>query len=211
VIIINPSSGAGNSTVPDDRYAEQIARLNNITTVRTVGYVRTNYTNRPIDDVLADVSTYSGWSTANTSLGMHGIFLDESPHQYSSTSASYMRKITSIIKSASGIQGQKMVIRNPGVIPDTAYNDTNTDVVVFFENDYMHYASCVASLQARSKDRSKYSIMVNSVPSMTSDNLRSYVSGLSKLAQYLFITDNTQDYYESFGSDWAEFASVVPI
>lgn len=211
MVIINPSSGPGNSTVLNDQYAEQIARLNNITSVRTVGYVRTNYTNRLIDEVLVDVSTYSGWSTANTSLGMHGIFLDESPHRYSSTSASYMRNITSTIKSASGIQGQRMVIRNPGVISDAAFNDTNTDVVVFFEDDYSDYASRISSLQARSRNRSGYSIMVNSVPSMTTDDLRSYVSGLSKLARYLFITDRTQDYYEAFGSDWSKFASVVPI
>jgi hypothetical protein len=210
VVIINPSSGPGNLTVPNDPYAEQIAKLNNITTVRTVGYVRTNYTNRPIDEVLIDVSTYSGWSTANTSLGMHGIFLDESPHEYSSTSASYMRNITSTIKGASGFQGQKMVIRNPGVIPDAAYKDTNTDVVVVFESAYSDYANRISSLRTRSKDRSKYSIMVNSVPGMTTDDLRSYVSKLSKLAQYLFITDNTQNYYEAFGSDWGEFASVVP-
>jgi len=210
VIIINPSSGPGNSTVPNDQYAEQISRLNNITNVKTVGYVRTDYANRAIDDVLADVSTYSGWFTANASLGMHGIFLDESPHQYLSTSASYMRNVTSAIKSASGVQGSKMIIRNPGVIPDAGYNDTNTDVVVFFESDYSDYAGHISSLQAQSKDRSKYSIMVNSVPTMSTDGLRSYVSGLSRLAQYLFITDNTQDYYESFGADWSAFTSVVP-
>jgi len=210
VTIINPSSGPGNTSTPDAQYTQQIVQLNGLKSVKTVGYVRTNYTNRPIDDVLADVRTYSGWSTANANLTMHGIFLDESPHQYSDSAASYMRTVTSAIKSSSGIQGQKLVIRNPGTIPDPVFNDTNTDVVVFFEDDYTSYQNQVSSLQSQPNTRSKYSILVNSVPSMSTGGLRTYVDGLSRLAEYVFVTDNTQNYYESFGSDWNEFTSVVP-
>lgn len=210
VVIINPSSGPGNTTTPSDEYTQQVVQLNGVKSVKTVGYVRTNYTNRPINDVLADVRTYAGWSSANANLSMHGIFLDESPHQYTDSAASYMRTVTSAIKSSTGIQGQKLVIRNPGTIPDPRFNDTNTDVVVFFESDYTSYQNQVSSLQAQPDTRSKYSIMVNSAPSMSTGGLRNYVVGLSRLAEYLFITDNTQDYYESFGSDWNEFTSVVP-
>lgn len=210
MVIVNPNSGPGNTSTPNEQYTSQILRLNAVSNVRTVGYVRTGYASRSIDDVLADVQTYSGWASANSNLSMHGIFLDESPHQYSVAAASYMRNVTQTIKNANGISSPKLVIRNPGTIEDSVYNDTNTDVVVFFESDYTSYQASTSTLKAHDKDRSGYAAMVNSVPTMSQGDLRSFVKGVSQLAKYLFVTDNTQDYYESFGSDWSDFTSVVP-
>jgi hypothetical protein len=51
--------------------------------------------------------------------------------------------------------------------------------------------------------------MVNSVPIMDTADLTSFVDQLSVNAQYMFITNNDQDYYETFGSDWANFTAVV--
>jgi hypothetical protein len=50
--------------------------------------------------------------------------------------------------------------------------------------------------------------MINSVPSTT--NLKKFVDDISKHAEFLFITDNTKDFYESFGTGWATFTDVVP-
>jgi len=104
----------------------------------------------------------------------------------------------------------KQVIHNPGTIPDAGYNDTNTDITVVFEESYPAYQAKHASLESLPANRSAYSFMINSVPIMDVDNLRQFVDKLSQLAEFLFITSNTEDFYESFGRQWDNFTSVIP-
>jgi predicted AAA+ superfamily ATPase len=102
------------------------------------------------------------------------------------------------------------VIHNPGVIPDSRYDDPNLDITVVFEDSYQAYQTKLADLDALSpSNRSHYSFMVNSVPTQSTADLKTYVGQLSKRAEYLFATNNDQDFYESFGSDWANFTDVV--
>lgn len=96
------------------------------------------------------------------------------------------------------------------MIPDSRYNDTNTDITVVFEDDYSAFQNRLASLTALPKNRSEYSIMINSVPAMSTAGLRTFVDQLSQLAEFLFLTNNDEDYYESFGSQWVNFTDVVP-
>jgi Spherulation-specific family 4 len=102
------------------------------------------------------------------------------------------------------------VIHNPGTIPDSRYNDTNTDITVVFEDSYPAYQTNQASLAALPEDRSKYSYMINSVPIMDTASLQNFVDQLSQHAEFLFLTDNSQNFYESFGTQWANFTNVVP-
>lgn len=210
-VIVNPSSGPGSSTYPDDDYSAALLTLSTYSTVQTVGYVRTGYATRNISTILSEISRYAGWATKSSAFAMQGIFFDEAPHEYSSTAVDYMRTINEAVKNATGLQGERTVIHNPGTIPDTRYNDTKTDITVVFEDTYEAYQSKVASLSALPKHRSNYSYMINSVPSgMSVSSLRKFVDRLSRHAKYLLITDNEEGYYESFGSDWANFTSVVP-
>lgn len=77
--------------------------------MRTVGYVRTGYATRNISDVLAEVSTYAGWSVKSSQLAMHGIFFDEAPHEYSASAVEFMRTINQFVKGATGLQGDRTV------------------------------------------------------------------------------------------------------
>lgn len=83
--------------------------------MKTIGYVRTGYARRDIDDVLRDVVTYSGWETdqnsfvKTTAIGMHGIFIDEAPYEYSMDNAEYLRTISRAAKDAIGILEPKTV------------------------------------------------------------------------------------------------------
>lgn len=103
------------------------------------------------------------------------------------------------------------MIHNPGVIPDPAYNDTNTDITVVFEDSYPAYQVALASLTALPKHRSEYSFMINDVPIMDLVSLQKFVGQLSDLAEYLFLTDLSVNYYESFGSIWTNFTNSVPV
>jgi hypothetical protein len=52
--------------------------------IRTLGYVATNYTNKPLDTVLAEIQTYANWTSIlnNTKMAVDGIFFDETPGAY---------------------------------------------------------------------------------------------------------------------------------
>jgi hypothetical protein len=96
---------------PDGNYTREIPRLNAYGNVRTVGYVSTDYTKRNLSLVLQDIGTYSAWSENITSpgLGMHGIFLDETPSQYDAASAEFFETIESAVRSAVGLGNNPLV------------------------------------------------------------------------------------------------------
>lgn len=89
----------------------EILRLNAQPNVRTLGYVRTTYCRRPISDVFADIETYSGWpkDTPHASLGVHGIFFDETPNLFSEEVKTYLDDITKRVKESPGISDGKIV------------------------------------------------------------------------------------------------------
>ena len=104
VVVVNPANGPGPGDGPDGNYTTEIPKLNSYANVRTVGYVSTEYAKRDVQLVQQDVNTYSRWSENATAkgMGMRGIFLDETPTEYISTSAQYYEKITSAIRSNDG-------------------------------------------------------------------------------------------------------------
>ena len=107
-VIVNPSSGPGNGSLPDAGYVAAIAKLNSFPNVRSIGYVPTGYATRNISLVLADIETYSGWAS-QAGLAVHGIFFDEIPHQYSNDVSTYLDTINAAVKQASGILSSKTV------------------------------------------------------------------------------------------------------
>jgi hypothetical protein len=111
LVVINPSSGPGNSSTPDEAYQTAIRQLNTYPNVQKIGYVRTNYAQRNFSEVLADISTYSGWPSQSADLAVTGIFFDESPHQYAAETVEYLERINAAVINASGIQGDKTVSR----------------------------------------------------------------------------------------------------
>ncbi|KAH8647894.1 spherulin 4-like cell surface protein [Xylariales sp. PMI_506] len=209
-VIVNPSSGPGDTEFPNADYTEAISKLNAFDNVRTVGYVRTGYATRNITNVTSEVATYAGWSGNSSSLAMHGIFFDESPYEYSADAVAYMSTIDSFVKDSAGILGSKTVIHNPGVIPDSRYNDTNLDITVIFEQTYTEWQNKSVSVEALPATRGAYSIMVNSVPTMDNSTMSTYVDELSDLGEYLFITSNTENIYETFATDWLQFIGQAP-
>jgi hypothetical protein len=108
-IIVNPDSGPGNTSLPNEDYLPAIQRLNAFPNTRTVGYVRTGYGNRSLDDVLQDITTYSGWANSTQGIEMHGIFFDEAAHEYTAEVAEYMQTANDAVRSASGLSGNKTV------------------------------------------------------------------------------------------------------
>jgi spherulation-specific family 4 protein len=109
-VIINPHNGPGESTLPDANYFREIQKLNAKSNVCTIGYVRVNYCRRNLEEVWQDVAKYGGWvTTSASSLGVHGIFIDETPNLYDVEQAEYLDKLSRHVKDTEGILGDRTV------------------------------------------------------------------------------------------------------
>ncbi|KAL4967042.1 spherulation-specific family 4 protein [Aspergillus stella-maris] len=208
LVVVNPQSGPGNGSAPDEAYQVAIRQLDTYANVQKVGYVRTNYAERNVSEVLDDIATYSGWETESSDLAMAGIFFDEAPHQYAEGTAEYLTRINAAVKDATGLQGDRTVILNPGVIPDTRLSVPNTDITVTFEQSYSHYSTSQESvLKAATADRATWAYIFHSVPEMSESEMRRFVDDISHRAQYLYLTTRTDSYYEHFDSSLEEIES----
>ncbi|KAK4561666.1 hypothetical protein LTR86_004345 [Recurvomyces mirabilis] len=204
--IINPSSGPGNASTPGADYVAAIQKLNSFSNVQSVGYVHTSLATRPIDEVLADISVYTGWSHT-TNLTMHGIFFDEMPVNYSAATADYVGQIDVAVKTSQGISSPRLVLHNPGAVPDPRLVLDTTDVTISFEGDYNTFVQQQATLSSLPQPRSRYGVVVHSTP--PSAKLEKLVGEMSHVAQSLFLTDLDENAYADFGSTWTSFVRAV--
>ncbi|KAL2784026.1 Spherulation-specific family 4 [Aspergillus keveii] len=62
-VIVNPNSGPGDSSPPAFEYITGVSTLNSYANAHTIGYVRTNWADRDIDDVKQDIDVYSRWAS----------------------------------------------------------------------------------------------------------------------------------------------------
>lgn len=194
--------------------------------------MRIDYCKRSIEKVLEDVAIYSGWSKNHESDGIYveGIFLDESPNEYTADIGKYLNTVSAKIKEAPGILGQKLVspcncclsggnptcslqlysqiIHNPGTIPDKELTETRPEITAVFEESYARYRSC--GLNERKAldvyDRKGASYILHSVPR---DQVKSLVRELRPRAEYIFVTDRRSKYYEGFGDSWNDFIRAM--
>ena len=103
--------------MPDVNYGREVPRLNSLANVCTVGYVRINYCDKPLSELYEEIDKYAGWAENydQTGLGVHGIFLDETPNHYSPRFAEYLEQVRGRVKGTSGILGDRLVSRHTHV------------------------------------------------------------------------------------------------
>ena len=101
-------------------------------------------------------------------------------------------------------------MHNPGTIPDQRLTNSLTDVTVVFEESFNTYQSRQNALEALPANRSAYSYMVHSLPAGYGySDLESYVNKLCDGAEFLFLTNLSQDYYANWGSSWNSFVNAI--
>ncbi|ORY16990.1 Spherulation-specific family 4 [Clohesyomyces aquaticus] len=211
VVIVNPNSGPGSHPWwPNADYVREIPRLNAYANVRTIGYVRTGYCKRPIEDVYQDIATYAGWSKNEASPGLwvDGIFFDETTNVYSAKAKAYLDGITEYVKQSEGIRGDKTVIHNPGTAVDARLAAPGPDITtvaevahsVFRTPEYQEW------LSTSCYERSRTSYIVHGVPAV---DMSDFTHELRQRAAYLFVTSLGENYYSSFGSCWPGFVESL--
>jgi hypothetical protein len=102
--ILNVHNGPGDGALPNPEYSHAIETLNGFNNVRTVGYVATTWCTRDLISVLDDVAAYSFWGEYEDSLALDGIFVDETPTQYSPDSVSYLQSIAQAVHESDGLK-----------------------------------------------------------------------------------------------------------
>ena len=112
------------------------------------------------------------------------------------------------------------IVHNPGTLPAPEFHSSAPDITVIFEQSYPSWTGTSHSTTAAfvtnssnpypTADRSAYALMVHSVPpSLAGADLQAFVDGLQEIGQHLFVTSNSEDYYESFAGDWEGFVDLV--
>jgi hypothetical protein len=111
LLVINPHNGPGISPLADPNYIREVARLNSISNVCTIGYVRVDYCKRDLAKVYRDIEIFAEWAKdyARTGLGVHGIFIDEAPNEHSEYVGRYLDGVGLKVKGIEGIMGDQLV------------------------------------------------------------------------------------------------------
>jgi hypothetical protein len=60
-VILNPCSGPCMGSLPETPYINEIPRLKDYPNIKTLGYVATNYTDKVLDGVLAEIKQWADW------------------------------------------------------------------------------------------------------------------------------------------------------
>ncbi|CAL5865835.1 uncharacterized protein PFLUO_LOCUS41 [Penicillium psychrofluorescens] len=143
-VIINPSSGPGDTEYPASDYITGVAKLNSFDNVRVLGYIPTGYTARNMSEVRSYIFKYGKWSSYTASnISISGIFFDEAPNENDPAKIAYMRKAANYVKSsqfATSDNAPKTVVFNPGTIAAPGYLDSAT-FVVQYEGTYANWES----------------------------------------------------------------------
>lgn len=112
IVIVNPNSGPGSPPWwPNLDYLREVPKLNARSNCTTVGYVRVDYCNRDVAEVVEEIHQYAQWSQQNGVKGLHvsGIFFDETPNVSSQFKTTYLTKIDQEVKATQGILGERLV------------------------------------------------------------------------------------------------------
>lgn len=67
--------------------------------------VATTYGSKDIEIVEQEIATYAGWGLRDPSLAVAGVFLDETPWQYSPEADQYFQRIKATVSSTDGLLG----------------------------------------------------------------------------------------------------------
>lgn len=102
--IVNVHSGPGEGALPNAEYSHAIETLNSFTNIRTVGYIATTWCARNLTSVLDEVAAYSFWGEYDDSMAIDGIFVDETPTQYSPDNISYLQTIAQAVHESNGLK-----------------------------------------------------------------------------------------------------------
>lgn len=193
--IINPASGPGGP--PNSDYVRGLADLR-AAGVTMIGYVYTDYGNRDLATVKAEVDLYAEHFKSH---GLVGIFYDGV-----ASSADKLSYYAELARYAKEEKGFSWVFLNPGTTIDEAYLTHGVgDVIVIYEDNYANFLGHTFPEYVARYPASRFAILVWGVP-----DLAAATEVLRRAARIGFVhcTDDTPpnewDTLPAFWEDWVE-------
>ncbi|KAL4882771.1 cell surface spherulin 4-like protein [Aspergillus karnatakaensis] len=213
-IVVNPGNGPGPNPLPDGNYTREVPKLAAHGNVRLLGYVHTTYARRNISLVRRDIETYAAWPTtgADPNLAVRGIFFDETPQRYDAADFAYLEELASLVRTTPGLGPDNFVFHNPGVVPDSRYLSLADSTVVFEATyDTFQQRNGAKLFEAiPDSNRRQLCAVIHSVPDrVEGSELRGFVRDVRRVAEEIFITHLSTDYYADFGGKWDEFVGLM--
>jgi hypothetical protein len=193
-MFLNIDSGPG--TAPDPHF-QALVRQAQAAGIAVLGYSSTDYGQRPIASVEADVRQYKAW------YGVNGIFLDVI--QGTPAELAYYRTVTSYIRAT---VPNAVIWMNPGAYPDPRFMSL-ANVVMVFEGSYAQYQSEQVPGWARHYRPDQFANVVYATPP---PDLASAVRlSRARRAGFLFVTSlpGSPDPYDAMPAYWAQEAAAV--
>ncbi|KAF2866430.1 Spherulation-specific family 4-domain-containing protein [Massariosphaeria phaeospora] len=211
-VIVDPSNGPSTPPHPGSLYVEAIKRLNVFPNVHTIGYVNIEHAHRDNATVHREIATYAGWAT-ETGLALHGIFFDQTPSEDIGDAKQYLKSASATVCHSDGFLEPKLVVHNPGRVPNSSLESYHADVTVVFEGAFEDVPTrdkIRAQLNDRSGGRSDYAYLVHSMPQENGKiGLRRLINGVRRDIQWLYVTDRKENVYGDYSAHWEDFLSLT--
>jgi hypothetical protein len=194
VLILNPASGPG--AAPDDAFRPAIRRATGSGT-RVIGYIGTNYGQRPLAQAEQYVREYKQWYAVT------GIFLDQTPTN-GTAQLGYYRSLAGYIRRV--VPGATIWL-NPGVYPNRAYMSVG-NVVMAFEGPFASYQNLRIPAWARHYPSHRFAHTVYATPGPAVDHAVRLAR--QRNAGYLYLTDDVgANPYSALPNYWAREQAAV--
>ena len=215
-VIVNPDSGPGPESLPDENYVDALRSLGDFPNVNILGYIRCAYGDRPLDEIDDDIAIYGAWESElegledSAAVSLQGIFVDEMPAELEYVDL--MSNITGTIQDtwAGTLDREATVIYNPGVVVDPSFYAYADSIVAFEDAETERSVFISDGLEdVEWDDRGKSGAIVHSFGGSWSE-LRVLVgevadSGLERL----FVTDQTGGVYNEWPGMWQSLVEIV--
>lgn len=148
--------------------------------IRVLGYISTNYGDRPLSDVNADIARYR--QIFKGLQVIDGYFLDETSTD--PAKLAFYKLVARTIQRGDG----GYIMLNPGTYPPTAELFKIGDVIVAFEGTAAAHSALIAPTYAATLPSSKIAHIVHTAPD-TVQAVRAIVAKARSMnAQYVFVT-----------------------
>ncbi len=189
--IVNPNNGHFDSE--DSNYTKAIRELRDAN-IKVVGYVSTQYGERDIDEVIADIDA---WSRIYKSSGVSGIFFDET-----SIDIAYLDYYTNLTNQARG-RNLDFTILNAGMTTDQRYIDSNiANIVVTYEDTARRILENPPKTYNTPTTNTKLSILVYKLEDDVVDDLISFAR--EHKFSYIYFTEDGFD-----GNPWDSISEYL--
>ncbi|KAI1515427.1 Spherulation-specific family [Pyrenophora tritici-repentis] len=222
-VILNPCSGPCMGSLPDQVYLDEVPKLHAYPNIHTLGYVATDYVSKPIESVLAEIDTYASWPsvTKTPNMRVDGIFLDETPSTYDPDAYTYLETASRAIRNSSKFV-DCFVAHNPGLVAPVLLNSPTvlqnsylnlTDLTIIYEETFDKWLDkdVMGPLQAHKLRRKNLAVILHSLPDVNDETLEFVVQQVEDAADWVFLTNTTDNYYHDFSPMFENLVKAVNI